>query len=440
MAVFRRSKKISKNVLSSALFVSIAWVSTCHVTLALATPSWVTLDSSFQSAVRKSETLSDQDQQVVQAQERIAQARGSFFPNISGSAAYFVQQNPTDPVAQSIFPSSQPTVKLTATQPVFRGLRDFATLSQLGRHREAAEFAKEQALVQLYKDVLQNFFNILSLEQELKNLETQIGLYADRINDLHLRTRTGESSASDALSAQATQAGVKAQAKRIQGQIKAAREAYTYLTGLPQDTPLAPIHVGDLPPSLALQEYMNGIEHRPDIRSAKQNLEASEAGVSSAKGGHLPTADLLANYYLIRPVGVFSDIRWDVQATLTLPIFSGGVTQSQVAEAASKRMQAELALSKARRLAEQEIRSVYETYQTDLEEVSALQLAMTLAEKNYQVLKRDYARGLTRNIDVLSALTQFQESKRALDRSRLNAQADHLRLGVISTQQALPQL
>ena len=58
---------------------------------------------------------------------------------------------------------------------------------------------------------------------------------------------------------------------------------------------------------------------------------------------------------------------------------------------------------------------------------------MKLAEQNYSVLKKDYSRGLTRNIDVLQAVSQFQESKRALNRARWNTQADLTRLQLIST-------
>lgn len=396
----------------------------------------LTLETCFQAATQRNETLLDYDQQILQSREQLSQAKGSMLPNISGSASHFIQDGLHNQF-ENIFPLSQSTVKITANQPIFRGLRDFAVLKQLGRSQEAKELFKEQARIQLYVEVVTHYFNILSLEQEIKNLEAQVALYGDRIEDLHRRAKTGESSASDSLTAQATQAGVQAQAKRIRGQWKTARESLHFLTGLSEDAPLVPYTGEALMPLPAVQTYLSSLESRPDIRAAQLVVEAAEASVSNAKGAHLPSADLSANYYLFRPAP-FDQSRWDVQATLTLPIFAGGATQAKVAEAASKRTQAEIALSKARRLAEQEVRALYEAYDTDLEEVKALERSMGLAEKNYGVLKKDYTKGLTRNIDVLSALTQFQESKRALDRSRFTAHSDLLRLKAVSTKQPLP--
>jgi outer membrane protein len=397
------------------------------------------LDQSFQAAVRLSETVSDQSQQILQADERISQTRGNLFPTVSGSASYLIQQAPSDPVAQSFFPTSQPNIKVSASQPLFRGLREFAALRQANRLAEAQGHNKGMVLMQLYNDVAQNFFMLLGYDQEMTNLKTQLKLYQDRIDELKLRTRTGQSSASDALTAEASQAVVQAQLKQINRDYKATWEVFSFLTGFSSDIQLTyklDISKEDRP----LDFYTKRLDERPDIKAAIEKVEAAEEGVSIAKGAHLPSADLLGNYYFLRPSGVFSEIRWDLQATLTIPIFSGGIIQSQVHQATSQRIQADLALSRVRRVAEQEVKTLFENYHSDLEQLTALERSMELNEKNYHILKRDYSRGLTRNLDVLQALTQFQESKRALDRTRWSAQATWTRLQILSAVRSLSEL
>ena len=401
------------------------------------------LQMCFRAAVQKSELLIDQKEQIFQSNEALNQAWGSFLPNVSGSAVFIGQQAPTDPVAASFYPTYQPTIKLTATQPIFRGFREFGTIRQLRNLKQMREFSRHQSLIQLYSDVVTNYYELLALEKELANLDGQIALYEDRITELGRRARTGESSASDGLSAQAAQAGVRAQARRIQGQYKTARENFVFLTGLPRETPLAGADRsgnGKLVSNVSLETFLGSLEQRPDIQAAKQAVEATDEGIVNARSGHLPSIDVVANYYLLRPRGIFDGIKWDVQGTINVPIFSGGIVKAQVSEAASKKKQAEVSLSRTRRKADQEVRSLYETYLTDLDEVKALDLAMQLAEKNYLVLKKDYSRGLTRNIDVLTALAQFQESKRALDRSRFTAHSDWIRLNVLSSYQELPEM
>jgi outer membrane protein len=418
-------KWIAKQVLLGLFFGSSVFANTS-----------IGLEECFQSAVKVSETVANQGQQVVQAEERVSQAKGNFLPNVSGNATYFIQQAPSDEVARSFFPTTQPNVKLSINQPVFRGFREFAALRQAKRTVEAEGHSRDLALIQLYSDVTQNFYALLGYEQEIANLKNQLQLYQDRIDELNQRKRTGQSSASEAITAQANQAMVQAQLKQVTRDYRATWEVFSYLTGLPSESPLAHTSpfVRDEKP---LSFYLTTLDNRPDIKAAKERLAAAEDGVSVAKGGHLPTVDFQGNYYLARPVGVFSDIKWDVQATLNVPLFSGGIIRSQIHQASSQQLQAELVLSRTRRLAEQEIRTLYDNYHSDLEQLVALEASKELNEKNYQVLKKDYSKGLTRNLDVLQALTQFQESKRALDRTRWNVQATWIRLQVLSTVQTL---
>ena len=87
------------------------------------------------------------------------------------------------------------------------------------------------------------------------------------------------------------------------------------------------------------------IPRRPEVTGQVSTREAAEEGVNIAWGGHLPTVGLTGDYYFTRPQGYSNGISWDFQFTLTVPIFEGGVIQSQVRAAASQERQAELTLS-----------------------------------------------------------------------------------------------
>jgi outer membrane protein len=137
--------------------------------------------------------------------------------------------------------------------------------------------------------------------------------------------------------------------------------------------------------------------------------------------------DLTGNYYLKRS-GSLEDVNWDVGIALTVPLYTGGATQSQVREAASQRTQAELSVSQARRLAEQEVRASYRSVVYDRSQIDALTTATELARKNYDAQTRDYRLGLVTNLDVLQALTAFQQNQRALDRARYTIKLDYVRL------------
>jgi outer membrane protein len=121
-------------------------------------------------------------------------------------------------------------------------------------------------------------------------------------------------------------------------------------------------------------------------------------------------------------------VEWDVQLALTVPLYAGGGTSARVREAVSQKTQADLDTSRVQRLAEQEIRSFYQTTLLDRKQLRALETATDAAKKNYEAQQRDYRYGLVTNLDVLQALTSYQENVRALDRAHYSAKLNWLRL------------
>jgi outer membrane protein len=120
-----------------------------------------------------------------------------------------------------------------------------------------------------------------------------------------------------------------------------------------------------------------------------------------------------------------------------VPIFSGGIVQSRVREAMSQRTQSELDLSRVRRQAEQEVRALYQSVARDRTQVAALDKSTTANRLSYQAHAGEYRLGLVTNLDLLQALTAFQQSQRALDRARLTAKSNYLRLLAASARAGL---
>lgn len=397
-----------------------------------------TLQEAFQSALQRNEVVGIAKEQVIRAKERVSQVKGGIVPQLALNASHLVQPQPTDATARDFFPERQTTVNLTATQALFRGLREFAGLRQQKDLVESQEEIRNQTMVLLYQEVAMAYLNVLALEQDLKNLEVQTKIYAERVGELGARARRGESNSNEVLTAQATDAALKAEWQLTKGQLRTARENLAFLTGLNVQEPLQDPALSDKMTLAPLPTYLQNIENRYDVKAAKKQLEAMEEEVSIAKGAHAPSLDLIGNYYFKRPDGFTEDLKWDVQLRFTMPLFEGGTTQSKVREAASKRIEADLSLARARRLATQEISTYYETFQTRKKQVEALQTSATLSEKNYQVMQRDYRRGLSRNIDVQQSLTDFRVASRALDQARFAVQLDLIRLQIASAQITAP--
>ena len=109
-------------------------------------------------------------------------------------------------------------------------------------------------------------------------------------------------------------------------------------------------------------------------------------------------------------------------------------------EAQSQKDQAELATTRARRLADQEIRSFYQTVVLDRSRLDALEKATDAAKSNYETQRRDYRLGLVTNLDVLQALSTYLENQQALDRVRYNVKLNYMRLQAAAVRRpAMPE-
>jgi len=384
----------------------------------------LTLDEYFAQALVRSEVVATQSELILQAEERYRQAKSTLRPTLDGVASYtWLDKGARDTTAN---PTRQPHARLTATQPLFRGFREFASMRQTQALIGAQGEDYRQARTQLFKDVAQNFYDVLALEQDLKNFDEQINLNLQREKELQDRVRIGRSRTGETLAVLTTISTLRAQVEQLQAQLAAAREAFAFLSGLPADTPLRDTET--LPASLdTLETYLARLELRPDVKAAQQRLTAAQENISVARGARQPSLDLNANRYLERK-GSLEGVDWDVQLALTIPLYSGGIRQSQVREAVSLSTQAELGASQVRRQAEQEIRSLHQSVVYDRSQLAALEKATEAARKNYEVQRRDYRLGLVTNLDVLQALTLFQDNQRALDRARYTAKLDYLRL------------
>ncbi|MBI3575356.1 MAG: TolC family protein [Gammaproteobacteria bacterium] len=395
------------------------------------------LEEYFAAALKRSEVVATQGELIRQAEEHYKQANSALRPTVNGVASYTRQDPiPAGELSTSTSPNRQSLAKLTATQPLFRGFREFATLRQTQALLGAQDQDYRNARTQLFMDVTQNFYTVLSIEQDLKNFGEEINQNIDREKELNGRVRIGRSRIGEVLTVQSTISTLRAQVEQLQGQLGAAREAFAFLSGLAPTTLLRDTE--DLPANLEpLDDYLARLELRPDVSASRQRLSAARENTKVARGAHLPSLDLNANRYLER-TGNLKDSTWDVGIALTVPIYAGGLLQSRVSEAVSQLTQAELNASQVIRQAEQEIRSTHQSVVFDRSQLDALEKATASARKNYEAQRRDYRLGLVTNLDVLQALTAFQQNQLALDRARYTTKLDYLKLQAAAVRRPAP--
>jgi len=397
--------------------------------------STYSLDQCYALALRRSDTVASASELIHQAEERAHESRAAFLPSLNFTTNGLAQQLPTSPLLQNFFSTYQGTAQITARQNLFNGFRDFAALKQHALEKEAATSGKEQAQVQLFQDTALTFYHVLAYEQDLLNYQDEIDASKQRKTNLESRRRAGQAREADTVSIDSSIASLQASLAATRGLLAATRESLTFLTGLPSEAKLQDSEHYPVAPT-PLGSWLNQTAERADILQAKASLDAAEESLSRARGGHLPSVDLLGNYYFARP-GLYSGINWDVQATLVIPLFAGGLTQAQVRGAASKRNVSELTLHQIQSQADRDVRSAYQTFVADFEQIQRLAQATALSQKTYELLAKENRAGNVTNIDVLQALVNSYVTKLTWNHAQWIAKYNYAKLEALSAKRDL---
>jgi outer membrane protein len=157
----------------------------------------------------------------------------------------------------------------------------------------------------------------------------------------------------------------------------------------------------------------------PDIRAALSAVKAAGQDVTSARTGYLPNVALdywygidAERYATYSPIvgGRVQNLGSSAMASLTLPLWNWGATQSRVRQAELRRDQAKLELSLSQRKLLAEMHSLYSEAETALNELAGLQRSSELAADSLRITTLRYTNGEATVLEVVDAQTTFAQA------------------------------
>jgi outer membrane protein TolC len=168
-------------------------------------------------------------------------------------------------------------------------------------------------------------------------------------------------------------------------------------------------------------------QSNPDIRAALASVQAASHDVNAARAGYLPSISLDYFYgidapqYAVNgfspippPNGTkYSNLGYSAIASLNLPLWNWGATQSRVRAAELQRDQSKRELSFAQRKLLAEMRSLYSEAETALNELAGLQRSAELSEESLRLTTMRYQGGEATVLEVVDAQTTFAQANAA---------------------------
>jgi outer membrane protein len=156
----------------------------------------------------------------------------------------------------------------------------------------------------------------------------------------------------------------------------------------------------------------------PDVRAALEAVRAAGYDVTAARAGYLPSLGLDYFYgidapnFATRTQGL-SNLGYSAVATLNIPIWNWGATQSKVKQAELRREQSKRELSYAQRKLLAEMKSLYTEAETAQNEQAGLERASKLAAESLRLTTLRYQNGEGTVLEVVDAQTAFATASAA---------------------------
>jgi outer membrane protein TolC len=164
-------------------------------------------------------------------------------------------------------------------------------------------------------------------------------------------------------------------------------------------------------------------QSNPEIRAALATVQAASHDVNAARAGYLPSITLDYFYGIDAPRYAVNDgftpppnstkisnLGSSYIASLSLPVWNWGATQSRVRSAELQRAQAKRELSFAQRKLLAEMRSLYSEAETALNELAGLQRSAELSEESLRLTTMRYQGGEATVLEVVDAQTTFAQA------------------------------
>lgn len=380
--------------------------------------------------------------------EGAVQARAVLLPQIDGSATLrrsksdgpsTFQSDPTQPAVTGNISSNNTSrsIGISGSQVLFDFSR-FSTLKSQQALTKASEFQLESDGLSLITRISAAYFNVLVQLETLAAAEAAETALKKQFDFASKRLEVGLAPITDMHEARAQYDGARANTILARNAVQDAYQALVEITGAPV------ANLKGLPdnfqPALPESRDVDGwvqtaIAQNPALQAKQAQVRSSEINVETARAGHLPTLVLSGGYSKganwgdrTFSAGGFNDTSPtgsesrgpNLGLTLSVPIFSGGATQSRVRQALAQRDVAQDELEQQRRALERNTRNAYQTLVAGISEVEARRLALVSAQSAYEASQVGLEVGTRTVLDVLNNQRTLFTAQQAYAQTKYN--------------------
>ena len=328
-------------------------------------------------------------------------------------------------------------------QNIFRW-ENWVALKRADAQVAQAEADYQAAQQDLIARVAQRYFDVLAAQDDLEAQQTALISIQRQLDQAEARYQIGLIAVTDVEEARAAHDSGAAAVIAAKRTLASMQELLREITGDPVDAlarPIEPFELANPDPisedkwvEMALQQNLSLVSSRLAADIAREN-------VSSARGGHFPSLDLVGTRYKANSNGTdtFSDgtpaggtsldqNQRTIGLQLTFPIYAGGMVSSQVRQAVYLHRASKERVERVARQTEHDARDAYLGVLAEISRVKALRRAVASNAVSLRATESGYEAGTRTAVDVLQSRQLWVQATTGYSRSRYDYMINVLKL------------
>lgn len=348
------------------------------------------------------------------AEYAINEARAGKMPNINYSFAATRSSSQTGVAGVSTI-GNRFTNGLSVSIPLYTGgkVEGMTEIAKLGKTTAQEEVLRVEQQTKL--DAIKGYYALLAYKQLKDVYDTSVTNLEGHVRNVTAQYNVGTVAKLDVLTSDVSLANSKTDAVTAANNVANAEASLDNILGLPINTRL---ELADH--SLPFNEYNMSLEdaldyamkYRPEVLQAALAVEKADENIGVAQSGYRPTVAVGAgrNWFDTDFPGT-KNKGWQLQGTVSLPIWDGGATRAKTKEAKEAFTKARENEQKIREAVQLEVKQAYLAIRSAAQRVQATQTVVNQATESFKIATVRYQAGVGINLDVLDAQLNLDKAR-----------------------------
>lgn len=311
--------------------------------------------------------------------------------------------------------TSNLNASLNLNWTLFDGFRMFILRDRLDVSTIRGNLVIKNQVVNTVSDVIKTYYDIVRQKQQLKNIQEQMSLSADRLRLAQYKLDIGVGIKPDVLQAQIDYNTQRAAQLNQQSIIDQRKHDLNRLMNVPQTVNYEVIDTILVTSDLVLGDLLKGIEDvSPALQLSRTDIDLAHLDVREAKALRFPTVAFTSAYSfsrnnnnsVINPVAqaLFNQNRgFNYGLTASIPIFNRFSVKQQIRQAELAEDYSQLQLENQQSIVNTNILNNYRSYIAQKEIVEVNDSSVVLARENLNIERERYRLGATTFIELRQA-------------------------------------